>query len=63
MKNRVGEIDEMAAETPSIFFYPNGSSIIRLTFERDAQGHVTALVLRDDRHEERWEKHVQAASR
>jgi len=51
MKNRVGEIDEMAAETPSIFFYPNGSSIIRLTFERDA------------RHEERWEKHVQAASR
>ena len=63
MKNRAGEIDEMAAETPSIFFYPNGSSITRLNFERDAQGRVTALILHDDRHEERWEKHVQAASR
>jgi dienelactone hydrolase len=63
MKNRAGEIDEMAAETPSIFFYPNGSSITRLDFERDVQGRVTALVLHDDRHEERWEKHVQAASR
>jgi hypothetical protein len=63
MKNRVGEIDEMAAEAPFVFYYPNGSSITRLNFERDAQGRVTALVLRDDRHEERWERHVQAASR
>jgi hypothetical protein len=62
-KSRVGEIDELAAESPSVFFYPNGSSITRLTFERDSQGHVTALMLRDDRHEERWEKHIQAASR
>jgi acetyl esterase/lipase len=62
-KNRVGDITELAAETPSIFFYPNGSSIPRLTFEHDSQGHVTALVLHDDRHEERWEKHVQTASR
>ena len=63
MKNRAGEVDEMAAETAFVFFYPNGSSITRLNFEHDGQGRVTALVLRDDRHEERWEKHVQAASR
>jgi len=62
-KNRVGEIDEMAAESPSVFFYPNGSSLVRLTFERDPQGRVTTLVFRDDRHEERWEKHTQSASR
>jgi poly(3-hydroxybutyrate) depolymerase len=57
-KNLQGEIAELAAETPSIFFYANGSSTTRLTFEHDAQGRVTALVLRDDRHEERWEKRV-----
>jgi acetyl esterase/lipase len=62
-KNRVGEINEIAAETPSIFFYPNGASIPRFTFERDPQGHVTALVLHDDRHEERWEKRTGIASR
>lgn len=57
-KNLQGEVAELAAETPSIFFYLNGSSTTRLTFDRDAQGHVTALVLRDDRHEERWEKRI-----
>ena len=62
-KNRVGEINELAAESPSVFFYPNGSSIPRLTLERDPQGHVTALVLHDDRHEERWEKRMAATSR
>ena len=62
-KDRVGDIIELAAETPSIFFYPNGSSIPRLTFEHDPQGRVTALVLHDDRHEERWEKRTQTASR
>ncbi|MGA9670022.1 MAG: alpha/beta hydrolase-fold protein [Terracidiphilus sp.] len=62
-KTRLGEINEMAAESPNVFFYPNGSSIPRLTFEHDPQGRVTVLVFRDDRHEERWEKHVQAASR
>ncbi|MGA2218563.1 MAG: alpha/beta hydrolase-fold protein [Terracidiphilus sp.] len=62
-KSRVGEIDEMAPETPSVFFYPNGSSLVRLTFDRDPQGRITALVYRDDRHEERWEKHTQSASR
>jgi len=55
-KNLQGEIAELAAETSSVFFYLNGSSTTRLTFEHDAQGRVTALVLRDDRHEERWEK-------
>jgi hypothetical protein len=53
----------MAAESPAIFFYPNGASGDRLTFERDAQGHVTAAVFRDDRHEERWERRVAASSR
>jgi len=56
-KNRFGEISEIAPESPSIFFYPNGAGLPRLTFERDPQGHVFALVLHDDRHEERWEKH------
>ena len=62
-KNRQGEIAELAAESPSTFFYLNGSATTRLTFERDPQGRVTALVLRDDRHEERWEKRSPAASR
>ncbi len=55
-KNLQGEIAELAAETANVFFYLNGSSTTRLTFERDAQARVTALVLHDDRHEERWEK-------
>jgi hypothetical protein len=62
-KDHVGDIDELAAESQSTFFYPNGSSIPRLIFQRDSQGRVTALVLHDDRHEERWEKRTQAASR
>ena len=62
-KNRQGEIAELAAESPASFFYPNGSSAPRLTFERDPQGRVTALVLHDDRHEERWEKRPPASSR
>jgi poly(3-hydroxybutyrate) depolymerase len=55
-KNQQGEIAELAAESSTVFFYLNGSSTTRLTFERDAQGSVTTLVLRDDRHEERWDK-------
>lgn len=55
-KNQQGEIAELAAETPNSFFYVNGSSNTRLTFERDPQGRVTTLALRDDRHEERWER-------
>jgi predicted esterase len=62
-KNLQGEIAELAAETPSIFFYLNGSSTTRLTFERETLGRVTALILRDDRHEERWEKRNPAETR
>jgi hypothetical protein len=62
-KNPQGEIAEMAAESPAVFFYPNGSSTTRLTFERDAQGRVSSLVLRDDRHEERWGKRISAPGR
>jgi len=62
-KNLQGEIAELAAESTNTFFYLNGSSTTRLTFEHDAQGRVTALVLHDDRHEERWEKRTTAASR
>jgi acetyl esterase/lipase len=62
-KNLQGEIAELAAESPSTFFYPNGSSTTRLFFDRDGQGRVTALVLRDDRHEERWERRAAALSR
>ena len=62
-KNLQGEIAELAAESASSFFYPNGSSTTRLTFEHDPQGHVTTIVLRDDRHEERWEKRPAAPAR
>ncbi|MGD0893127.1 MAG: alpha/beta hydrolase-fold protein [Terracidiphilus sp.] len=62
-KNHAGEINELAPESPFLFFYPNGSSIPRLTFERDAQGRVTGLLLRDDRHEERWERRSTAGTR
>ena len=62
-KNSSGEIEEIAPESPTVFFYPNGPNSARLTFEHDAQGHVIALVLRDDRHEERWERHALPATR
>ncbi len=61
--NLQGEIAELAAESLGVFFYVNGSSSTRLTFERDAQGRVTWLVLNDDRHEERWEKRTPAGTR
>jgi acetyl esterase/lipase len=61
-KNRLGEIDELAAESPTTFFYPNGSSVTRLTFEFDPHGRATTLVLHDDRHDERWEKRLPALS-
>jgi len=62
-KNPYGQISELAAESAGVFFYPNGGSITRLTVEHDAQGHVTALVFHDDRHEERWEKRSSTSSR
>jgi poly(3-hydroxybutyrate) depolymerase len=55
-KNLYGEIAELAAESTSTLFYPNGSSITRIVVERDSQSRVTGLVLRDDRHEEHWER-------
>lgn len=56
-KNQQSEVEELAAESPSVFFYLNGSATTRLIFEHDTKGSVVALLLRDDRHEERWEKH------
>src|SRR5258708_28922228 len=55
-KNLYGEIAELAAESTSTLFYPNGSSITRIAVERDGQRRVTRLTLRDDRHEEHWER-------
>jgi poly(3-hydroxybutyrate) depolymerase len=55
-KNIHGEINELAAESLSTLFYPNGFSLTRISIERDPLGHVTGLVLRDDRHEEHWER-------
>lgn len=55
-KNHYGEVTELAAESLNTLFYPNGSSITHITVDRDSQGRVTGLVLRDDRHEERWER-------
>jgi pimeloyl-ACP methyl ester carboxylesterase len=57
-KDSSGEIEEMAPESPSIFFYPSGSTFARLTFEHDALGRVNAVVFHDDRHEEHWERHA-----
>jgi hypothetical protein len=62
-KNYYGEVSELAAESPTVFFYPNGASLDRMTFERNAAGHVIAAVFRDDRHEERWEKRTLVSSR
>jgi acetyl esterase/lipase len=55
-KNHFGEIAELAAESNSVLFYPNGSSLTRIGVDRDPQGRVSALVLHDDRHDERWER-------
>ena len=55
-KNLHGEVAELAADTPSTLFYPAGSSWARITVERDGQNRITSLILRDDRHEERWER-------
>lgn len=55
-KDPHGEVTEVEAEAPNSFFYPLGGIWTRLTVEHDKQGHVTALVYHDDRHEERWER-------
>lgn len=51
-----GAVNELAAESLSALFYPNGSSISRLRVEHNAVGAITALIYHDDRHEERWER-------
>jgi poly(3-hydroxybutyrate) depolymerase len=56
VRDQYGLLTELAAESPSELFYPYGSSISRVFVDRDAQGRVVALLFRDDRHEERWEK-------
>lgn len=55
-RNLHGEVSELAAESASTLFYPNGISLTRIAVERDPQGRVTTLTLHDDRHEERWER-------
>jgi acetyl esterase/lipase len=55
LKNAQGDVYEIQAESTSTFFYPSGS-LTRLTFEHDSQGRVTGILMRDDRHEEMWEK-------
>ncbi len=62
-KNVHGEVAELAAETLSTLFYPNGSSITRIAVERDREGRVVGLTLRDDRHEEHWERRTATAQR
>jgi hypothetical protein len=59
-RDRYGDIAELAAQSPTELFYPNGSIITRLIAERGADGRVVALTLHDDRHEERWEKRKSA---
>jgi acetyl esterase/lipase len=52
-----GEVTLLQAESADSFFYPNGSNsslTIHVNFEHDGQGHVSAFVVRDNRHEERW---------
>jgi acetyl esterase/lipase len=62
-KNRDGEISQLAPESQTVFFYPNGPSLNHLTFERDSAGRATAIVFHDDRHEERWEKRPSDSTR
>ncbi|HWA95595.1 MAG TPA: alpha/beta hydrolase-fold protein [Terracidiphilus sp.] len=55
-KDRHGFVAELEAESPNALFYPKGDSISRLLVERDRQGRITALIVHDDRHEERLER-------
>ena len=62
-KDRYNQISELGAASPTELFFLNGSSFTRLIAQRDSVGRITAIVLRDDRHEERWEKRGEAAAR
>jgi poly(3-hydroxybutyrate) depolymerase len=55
-RNIHGEVTELAAESLNTLFYPNGISLTRILVDRDQQGRITGLTLRDDRHEEHWER-------
>lgn len=55
-KDLHGQIAELAAESFTTLFYPNCSSSSRVAVERNSEGRITALVYRDDRHEERLER-------
>jgi predicted esterase len=61
-----GEVTPLEAESANAFYYSNGANsplTTHVTFERDPQGHVTALVVRDNRHEERWVRQVPIAAK
>ncbi|MDR3724707.1 MAG: alpha/beta hydrolase-fold protein [Terracidiphilus sp.] len=62
-RDQYGSFTLLGAESASVFFYPNGSSITRIQIERDSQGRIESLVLRDDRHEERWERKSSSTQR
>ncbi len=62
-RNRYGEIDELAAASPTELFYPHGASATRIVAEHNTEGRITAIVMRDDRHEERWERRKTVANR
>ncbi len=55
LRDRIGEVTELLPESGTTFFYPTGGTR-RLTFERDAEGRITGIRSRDDRHEEFWER-------
>ncbi len=62
-KDRVGQVSDLAAASPTELFYPEGSSLTHLAAERDNEGRIIAIVLHDDRHEERWDKRRATARR
>ena len=54
-RNRIGEVNELLPESATTFFFASGSTT-RLIFDRDAAGVVKGIRLRDDRHEEFWDR-------
>ena len=54
-KNRVGDVTELLPESANTFFFVTGGTM-RITFERDSSGQVKGLRVRDDRHEDYWER-------
>ena len=55
-KDPHGEVTELEAESSTSLYYPNGGTWTRLLIEKDAEGRVTGLIYRDDRHSEHWER-------